>query len=90
MFRFNEAISLVVHCDDQAEVDHYWSRLGEGGTPGRCGWLKDRFGLSWQVVPDALVRCLQHDDPVKAGRAMAAMMTMGKIDIAALEAAHHG
>jgi predicted 3-demethylubiquinone-9 3-methyltransferase (glyoxalase superfamily) len=89
-FKFTEAISLVVNCDTQAEVDHFWARLGEGGAPGRCGWLKDRFGLSWQIVPRVLVTLLQDPDAAKAGRAMQAMMKMDKLDIAALQSAHRG
>ena len=86
-FRFTEAISLVVTCADQDEVDHYWAALVEGGEPGECGWLKDRYGLSWQIVPDGLGEVLGDPDPVRAGRAMQAMMTMQKLDIAALRAA---
>jgi predicted 3-demethylubiquinone-9 3-methyltransferase (glyoxalase superfamily) len=92
IFKFNEALSLVVHCDSQQEVDHFWNRLSEGGDPGaqQCGWLKDRFGLSWQVVPDQLPRLLTDPDPARGRRAMAAMLTMKKIDIAALEKAAAG
>jgi predicted 3-demethylubiquinone-9 3-methyltransferase (glyoxalase superfamily) len=74
-------------CADQAEVDHYWYRLSEGGYQDQCGWLKDRFGLSWQVVPTRLTELLQDPDPARANRAMQAMLTMRRIDIAALEAA---
>ena len=90
MFRFNEAVSMSVACADQAEVDHYWDRLVEGGTPSRCGWLKDRFGLSWQIVPNALGSFLGGDDAAGAKRAMQAMMGMGKLDIAELERAYNG
>ena len=91
VFAFNEAISFVVHCKTQDEVDHFWSRLGEdGGTPGQCGWLKDRYGVSWQIVPDALARLLGDKDREAAGRAMNAMLAMGKIDIAALKRAFAG
>lgn len=90
MFKFTEAISLVVDCKDQAEVDYFWSRLSEGGQPGQCGWLKDKFGLSWQVVPEALPRLLGDPDPVRAGRVMQAMLQMTKIEVDRLEKAHAG
>jgi predicted 3-demethylubiquinone-9 3-methyltransferase (glyoxalase superfamily) len=86
-FTFNEAVSFQIHCRDQAEVDHYWEKLGEGGEHGPCGWLKDRFGLSWQVVPDRLPELLGDPDREKAQRVMAAMLQMGKIDIDELERA---
>ena len=87
-FSFTEAISFVISCENQAEVDHYWEKLlADGGEEGPCGWLKDRFGLSWQVVPTALPRLLTQPDPEKAKRVFAAMMEMKKLDIAALEAA---
>ena len=86
-FKFTEAVSFVVHCKDQAEVDHYWDRLSEGGEPRVCGWLNDRFGLRWQIVPDALVELLSHPDPATAQRVMGAMMQMTKIDIAKLREA---
>lgn len=86
-FTFNEAISFQVYCGDQDEVDYYWTRLAEGGEEGPCGWLKDKFGVSWQVVPTALPELIRNPDPEKAQRAMAAMLQMKKIDIAALEAA---
>ncbi len=89
-FTFSEAVSFMVHCATQAEVDHFWARLGEGGAPGRCGWLKDRYGISWQIVPDRLGALLQDEDRAAAGRAMNAMLAMGKIDIAALERAFAG
>lgn len=89
-FPFTEAISISVDCADQAEVDRLWSRLCEGGAPSQCGWLKDKFGLSWQIVPRQLVQLLKDPDPAKAQRVMGAMMQMSKIDIAALEAAHKG
>jgi predicted 3-demethylubiquinone-9 3-methyltransferase (glyoxalase superfamily) len=88
VFKFTEAISLVVNCDSQAEVDEMWARLCEGGAPSQCGWLKDKFGLSWQVIPRALVELLQDPDPVKSQRVMQAMMQMSKIDIARLKQAH--
>ncbi len=87
MFKFNEAVSLVVNCETQAEVDHYWEKLSAGGQTSQCGWLNDRFGLSWQIVPSVLPQLLQHPDPAKAARAMQAMMQMTKLDIAALEQA---
>jgi predicted 3-demethylubiquinone-9 3-methyltransferase (glyoxalase superfamily) len=86
-FTFNEAVSFQIHCRDQAEVDHYWEKLGEGGEHGPCGWLKDRFGLSWQVVPDRLPELLGDPDREKAQRVMAAMLQMGKIEIDELERA---
>lgn len=90
-FKFTEAISLSVDCEDQAEVDHLWNELTQdGGQPSRCGWLKDKYGLSWQIVPTALPQLLGGSDPPKAGRVMKAMMTMGKIDIAGLQRAADG
>jgi len=90
MFRFTEAFSIFVDCKDQREVDHYWKKLGEGGQPSRCGWLKDRFGLSWQVVPRALGECLNGADRAGAQRAMEAMLKMNKLDVKALKAAYRG
>jgi len=91
-FTFNEAISLQINCQSQAEIDHYWNTLGEDGDPQAqvCGWLKDRYGLSWQVVPVRLFELLEDQDPDKAGRVMAAMLQMKKMDIAALERAYEG
>ena len=86
-FKFSPATSFVIHCRDQEEVDHYWARLSEGGKPSQCGWLDDRFGVTWQVVPDALLELLKDKDPQKSGRVMQAMMQMTKIDIAALQKA---
>ena len=86
-FTFNEAISFQIDCEDQDEVDHYWSSLSEGGEEGPCGWLKDRYGVSWQIVPDALSRLLADPDQEKAQRVMAAMLKMGKIEVAELERA---
>jgi predicted 3-demethylubiquinone-9 3-methyltransferase (glyoxalase superfamily) len=86
-FKFTEAISLVVDCKDQKEVDHYWSKLLQGGKESRCGWLEDRYGVSWQIVPTVLGRLLSGPDAKKAKRVMEAMLKMKKIDIAALEAA---
>lgn len=89
-FKFTEAVSFVVNCADQDEIDHYWTALSAGGQESQCGWLKDRFGLSWQIVPQNLPELIGGSDPEQAGRAMAAMMTMRKLDIAALEAARAG
>ena len=89
-FTFTEALSFQVFCDTQDEVDHFWSSLSDGGEEGPCGWLKDRYGLSWQIVPRALPRLLGDPDQAKAQRAMAAMLQMRKLDIAALEAAAAG
>ncbi len=86
-FQFSEGISLYVDCVDQAEVDYYWNAFCKTGTPSRCGWLKDAFGVSWQIIPSALPQLLNDPDPARAGRAMQAMLQMGKIDVAALEAA---
>ncbi|MGH9251442.1 MAG: VOC family protein [Acidimicrobiales bacterium] len=86
-FTFTEAMSLQVNCETQDEVDRYWEILSEGGEEGPCGWLKDRYGLSWQIIPVALTELLNHPDAAKAQRVMAAMLQMKKIDIGALEAA---
>jgi predicted 3-demethylubiquinone-9 3-methyltransferase (glyoxalase superfamily) len=87
-FKFTEAISFAVACNTQEEVDHLWDRLSEGGQQVQCGWLKDKFGLSWQITPTVLGKLLSDPDPVKSKRVMEAMLTMKKIDIAALEHAH--
>jgi predicted 3-demethylubiquinone-9 3-methyltransferase (glyoxalase superfamily) len=84
-FRFTEAISLFVHCKDQNEVDRLWSKLTDGGEESQCGWLKDRWGLSWQIIPDRLGELLGDPDPGRSQRAMQAMLQMQKIDIQALE-----
>ena len=90
-FKFTEAVSFVVMCDSQDEVDHYWEKLtADGGEPGVCSWLKDKFGLSWQVQPRLLIELLGDTDKAKASRVMNAMMEMDKIDIAALERAAKG
>ena len=90
-FPFTEAVSFYVHCANQAEVDYYWEKLmAGGGKPSRCGWLKDRFGLSWQIVPTRLGELLGDQDPGRASRAMQAMLKMQKIDVAALERAAAG
>jgi predicted 3-demethylubiquinone-9 3-methyltransferase (glyoxalase superfamily) len=90
VFKLSEAASLVVRCETQQEIDALWDRLGNGGVIQHCGWLKDRFGLSWQIVPTALYTLLQDADPVKAGRVMKAMMKMVKMDIAGLQRAYEG
>ncbi len=89
-FPFTEAISLAVMCADQDEVDHYWERLGEGGEEGPCGWLKDRFGVSWQVVPEGMGEILGDPDRERGRRAMEAMLKMRKLDIDALRRAADG
>lgn len=90
-FTFNESVSFYVKCKDQAEVDYYWEKLtADGGEESRCGWLKDKYGLSWQIIPDALQEYLGDPDPKKAARAMQAMLKMQKIDIKKLADAHDG
>jgi predicted 3-demethylubiquinone-9 3-methyltransferase (glyoxalase superfamily) len=86
-FKFNEAISLVVNCENQAEVDYYWDKLTAAGQPVQCGWLKDKFGLSWQIVPAALMELIQDKDPEKSNRVMAALMQMTKLDVEQLKKA---
>lgn len=87
-FKFTPAISLFVDCKTQQEVDTLWAKLSAGGAPQQCGWLQDKFGLSWQIIPSALGQLLSDPDPVKSGRVMQAMMQMTKIDIEALQRAH--
>jgi predicted 3-demethylubiquinone-9 3-methyltransferase (glyoxalase superfamily) len=88
MFSFTEAFSIVVLCQDQSEVDKYWDALtSNGGSPGRCGWLKDKFGFSWQIIPKQLGECLGNPDPAKSAAAMKAMMGMSKFNVSELEAA---
>ncbi len=89
-FSFSEAISLMVNCADQDEVDYYWGALSEGGEEGPCGWLKDRYGLSWQVCPAGMAELLNDPDQARGQRAMKAMLGMSKIDLAALQAAAQG
>jgi len=89
-FKFTEAVSFLVACKDQAEIDYYWEKLGAGGEYGPCGWLKDKFGLSWQIAPNALHDMLQDKDADKAARAMQAMMQMSKIDLPTIEKAFNG
>jgi predicted 3-demethylubiquinone-9 3-methyltransferase (glyoxalase superfamily) len=86
-FSFNEALSLQVSCESQDEVDHFWEKLGQGGEHGPCGWLKDRYGVSWQINPTRLTELITDPDPERAQRAMKAMLSMGKIDIAEVERA---
>jgi len=86
-FAFAQGISLFVNCETQVEVDHLWEKLSEGGEPGQCGWLKDRFGVSWQIIPSALGELMQNKDPEKSKRVMEAMLQMTKIDIQALRQA---
>ena len=91
MFKFSEATSFVIDCKDQAEVDHYWDALlADGGAPGQCGWLKDRFGLSWQVVPVELGGLMSDPDSARGSRVIAAMMQMARLDIGKLRAAADG
>ncbi len=87
-FKFTEAISLFVNCETQAEVDELWEKLSAGGEPSRCGWLKDKYGLSWQIIPTVLGELMGDKDPAKAGRVMQAMLQMSKIDIQALQQAY--
>jgi len=87
-FTFNPAISFVVNCETQEEVDHFWEKLSAGGRPNRCGWLTDKFGLSWQIVPTILPKLMRDKDPGKSQRVMKAMMQMDKIDIKILQQAY--
>jgi predicted 3-demethylubiquinone-9 3-methyltransferase (glyoxalase superfamily) len=89
-FKFNEAVSFQVHCETQEEIDYFWSRLTEGGEEGPCGWLKDRYGLSWQVVPKILPDMLMDPESEKSGRVTKAFLKMKRFDIAALERAYEG
>ena len=89
-FKFNEAISFVVNCQTQAEVDELWEKLSAGGSKSQCGWLKDKFGVSWQIVPVSLVELLHTDDAAATGRMLAALMKMTKLDIAELKRAYDG
>ncbi len=89
-FKFNEAISFFVNCETQAEVDELWEKLTDGGEESQCGWLKDKFGVSWQIVPTALGELLGDPDPEKSRRVMEAMLQMHKIDVAKLKQAHEG
>ena len=87
-FKFNEAISFQIHCKDQDEVDYYWDKLTEEGEESVCGWLKDKYGVSWQIIPPVLGQMLQDKDPAKSKRVMQAMLQMDKIDIASLQKAY--
>jgi predicted 3-demethylubiquinone-9 3-methyltransferase (glyoxalase superfamily) len=89
-FKFNEAVSFQVHCETQAEVDYYWSKLTQGGEEGPCGWLKDKYGLSWQIVPAAIPKMMTDPDPARSARVMNAFMKMKKLDIATIERAYAG
>jgi predicted 3-demethylubiquinone-9 3-methyltransferase (glyoxalase superfamily) len=89
-YRFTEAVSFVVNCETQDEVDEFWEKLSEGGEQGPCGWLKDKYGLSWQVVPTMLGELIRDPDPAKSNRVMAAMLQMGKIEIEPLRRAYEG
>lgn len=86
-FKFNEAVSQVVHCKTQEEVDYFWEKLSAGGEIVECGWLKDKFGMAWQIVPDSLLEWIQDDDPQRQARVMKAMMKMKKLDLAKLKQA---
>ena len=88
--KFTEAVSFVVNCETQEEVDHFWDKLGEGGQTQQCGWLKDKFGLSWQIVPSVLIELINDPDPEKARRVTETMLQMTKIDIAKLRQAYEG
>ena len=89
-FTFTEAVSFLVDCETQRDVDELWSRLSDGGAAGRCGWLKDKFGLSWQIVPTALGRMMADKNPAKSRRVMEAMLQMDRLDIAMLQQAYNG
>ena len=90
MFKFTPAISFFVNCETQEEVDNFWTKLSAGGSEERCGWLKDKFGLSWQIIPSALGKLMGDPDPVKSQRVMQAMLKMNKIEIKKLQEAHAG
>jgi predicted 3-demethylubiquinone-9 3-methyltransferase (glyoxalase superfamily) len=89
-FQFNEALSLIVNCASQEEVDYFWQTLSEGGEEGACGWLRDKYGVSWQIIPTAMNEMISDPDPGRSQRAMQAMLQMKKIDIAAIERAYRG
>lgn len=88
-FKFSEAVSMIAHCDSQEEIDHYWERLtADGGKPVQCGWLTDKYGLSWQIVPRVIAELMRSKEPGRSGRVMAALMKMQKLNIAELQAAY--
>lgn len=89
-FKFTEAVSLAVNCETAEEVDYFWEKLSKGGSPSQCGWLKDRYGLSWQIVPALLGKMMSDRDPAKSNRVMKAMLQMKKIDLEALKKAYQG
>jgi predicted 3-demethylubiquinone-9 3-methyltransferase (glyoxalase superfamily) len=89
-YKFTEAVSFFVNCETQEEIDYYWDKLSAGGSGGQCGWLKDKFGLSWQIIPPILVEMLNDDDPAKSQRVMQAMFQMSKLDIKRLKDAYRG
>src|SRR6266849_3831516 len=89
-FKFTEAISFVVNCETQKEVDEFWEKLSAGGSKGQCGWLKDKFGLSWQIVPTALGKMMSDSDPARSQRVMKALLQMDKLDLAGLKRAYEG
>jgi predicted 3-demethylubiquinone-9 3-methyltransferase (glyoxalase superfamily) len=89
-FKFTEAISMVVRCKSQEEIDEFWNNLSKGGTPSVCGWLKDKYGLSWQIVPESIDKMLSDKDPARSDRVMAAVVNMKKLDMQALEDAYEG
>ena len=89
-FKFTEAISFVVNCETQKEVDEFWEKLSAGGAKGQCGWLKDKFGLSWQIVPTALGKMMSDSDPARSQRVMKALLQMDKLDLAGLKRAYEG
>ena len=89
-FKFTPAISFMVNCETQQDIDHYWDKLSEGGETQQCGWLKDKFGLSWQIIPSALGRLMGDKDPARAQRVVQAMLQMKKIEIAGLQKAYDG
>jgi predicted 3-demethylubiquinone-9 3-methyltransferase (glyoxalase superfamily) len=90
LFPFSEAVSLMVNCDSQEEIDGFWKLLSDGGEEGQCGWLKDRYGLSWQIVPGEMTRMMQQGEPERQERVMAAVLKMGKLDLAELQRAYEG
>jgi predicted 3-demethylubiquinone-9 3-methyltransferase (glyoxalase superfamily) len=90
VFKFNEAVSFIVNCETQAEIDEYWDKLTAGGQEVQCGWLKDKYGVSWQVAPTIMAKLITDTEPTKSGRVMQALMGMVKLDISALQAAYDG